>query len=125
RGGDQDRYRFVAVRHPALHPGQSAQIEKAGVDGQWHAVGLLGALNPSVQKQLGIRQPLYLAQLYLNAVREIRVPRFHELSKFPQMRRDLALVVAHDVAVEQVLAGISIAASEFLTKLNLFDVYVG
>ncbi len=125
RGGNHDRYRFVAVRHPALHPGQSAQIEKAGADGQWHAVGLIGALHPSVQKQLGIRQPLYLAQLDLNAVREIRVPRFHELSKFPEMRRDLALVVAQDVAVEQVLAGIRSTAGEFLTKLNLFDVYVG
>ncbi|UZK03892.1 phenylalanine--tRNA ligase subunit beta [Venatoribacter cucullus] len=125
RGGNHDRYRFVAVRHPALHPGQSAQIEKAGADGQWHAVGLLGALHPSVQKQLGIRQPLYLVQVDLNAVREIRVPRFHELSKFPEMRRDLALVVAQDVAVEQVLAGIRSTAGEFLTKLNLFDVYVG
>ena len=125
RGGNRDRYRFVAARHPALHPGQSAQIEKAGADGQWHAVGLIGALHPSVQKQLGIRQPLYLVQVDLNTVREIRVPRFQELSKFPEMRRDLALVVAQEVGVEQVLSGIRNAAGEFLTKLNLFDVYVG
>lgn len=125
RGGNRDGYRFVAARHPALHPGQCAQIEKAGADGQWHAVGLIGALHPVVQKQLGIRQSLYLVQVDLNAVREIRVPRFHELSKFPEMRRDLALVVAQDVQVEQVLNGIRNAAGEFLTKLNLFDVYVG
>ena len=125
RGGNRDSYRFVSVRHPALHPGQSAQIEKLGADGQWHAIGLIGALHPTVQKQLGIRQPLYLVQADLNAVREIAVPRFHELSKFPEMRRDLALVVAQDVPVEQVLNGIRKAAGEFLIKLNLFDVYVG
>ena len=125
RGGEADAYRFVSGGHPALHPGQSATIEKRDADGNWRSVGLIGALHPVVQKQLGVRQALFLVQIDLAVVRETRVPKFRELSKFPEMRRDLALVVAQDVQVEQVLEGIREAAGEYLTKLNLFDVYVG
>ncbi|MDK2777521.1 MAG: phenylalanine--tRNA ligase subunit beta [Pseudomonadota bacterium] len=125
RTGQLASYRFVAGEHPALHPGQTAQIEKAGADGQWQPVGVMGALHPSLQKPLGVKQALYLVQLDLAAVRENRVPDFRELSKFPEMRRDLALVVAQDIAVDDVLTAIRAKAGDYLTKLNLFDVYVG
>ncbi len=125
RTGQRDSYRFVTVKHPALHPGQSAAIEKCSENGQWQAVGIMGALHPSLQKPLGIRQPLYLVQLDLNTVRETAIPGFAELSKFPEMRRDLALVVAKDVAVDDVLEQICSHAGEYLTKFNLFDVYEG
>jgi len=85
----------------------------------------MGALHPSLQKPLGVKQALYLVQLDLAAVREIAIPDFSELSKFPEMRRDLALVVAQDVQVDQVLQAIRAKAGDYLTKLNLFDVYVG
>lgn len=125
RCGNAEAYRFVSAKHPALHPGQTANIEKVDAQGNWSVVGVMGALHPSVQKQLGIRQTIYLVQIDLNVVRDVRVPRFGDLSKFPEMRRDLALVVEQSVQVEQVLAGIRKAAGEFLIKLNLFDVYVG
>jgi len=125
RTGQLSRYRFVAASHPALHPGQTARIEKADADGQWLEVGVMGALHPSLQKPLGVKQALYLVQLDLAAVREIAIPDFSELSKFPEMRRDLALVVAQDVQVDQVLQAIRAKAGDYLTKLNLFDVYVG
>lgn len=125
RTAQASAFRFVVGGHLALHPGQSATIEKRDADGNWQAVGLIGALHPSVQKQLGIRQSLLLVQIDLAAVREVAVPKFRELSRFPEMRRDLALVVGQDVQVEQVLEGIRGAAGEYLTKLNLFDVYVG
>ena len=125
RTGQLSRYRFVAASHPALHPGQTARIEKADADGQWQEVGVMGALHPSLQKPLGVKQALYLVQLDLAAVREIAIPDFSELSKFPEMRRDLALVVAQDVQVDQVLQAIRAKAGDYLTKLNLFDVYVG
>ena len=53
------------------------------------------------------------------------VPAFGELSKFPEMRRDLALVVQQEQQVEDVFAAIRAKAGEYLTNLNLFDVYVG
>ena len=120
RGGQASAYRFEVAQHPALHPGQSARILKNG-----QPIGWIGALHPSTQKALGIKQTLLVAEMDLDAVRDIAVPTFGELSKFPEMRRDLALVVDQSVQVDQVFDAIRSAAGEYLKKLNLFDVYVG
>ena len=120
RTGALESFRFIPDSLPALHPGQSARIEK---DGQ--IFGWIGALHPSIEKQLGLKQRVYLVQFDLETLRQTAVPAFAELSKFPEMRRDLALVVDQEVAVDTVLDGIRESAGEFLTGVNLFDVYVG
>ena len=120
RTGALESVRFIPDSLPALHPGQSARIEK---DGQ--IFGWIGALHPSIEKQLGLKQRVYLVQFDLETLRQTAVPAFAELSKFPEMRRDLALVVDQEVAVDTVLDGIRESAGEFLTGVNLFDVYVG
>ena len=125
RTGTLKQYRFVAGQHPALHPGQTAIIEKADENGQWATVGVIGALHPSLYKTVGTKQSIILVQLDLEAVRETAIPDFSELSKYPEMRRDLALVVASEAPVDQVLEAIRAKAGDYLTKLNLFDVYVG
>lgn len=125
RTGKLASYRFVSASHPALHPGQTAQIEKQDQQGQWQVVGIMGTLHPNLQKPLGLKQPVYLAQLCLNEVQEVQVPRFNELSKFPEMRRDVALLVNKETPVDEILSNIRSKAGEFLTKLNVFDVYVG
>lgn len=125
RTGQREKFRFVAGTHPALHPGQTASIEKQDEQQQWQPIGVMGALHPNLQKPLGIKQALYLVQLDLSAVQEKAVPTFIELSKFPEMRRDLALLVDQDVALAAVLEAIRAKAGEHLTKLNLFDVYIG
>lgn len=120
RTGMLSKIAFSRGSHPALHPGQSAQIEHDGV-----VIGHIGALHPSVQKNLGLKQPVYVLQADLKTVLDVRVPSFKDLSKYPEMRRDLALVVAHEVSVDNIFAAIREAAGEYLTKLNLFDIYVG
>lgn len=125
RTGKLASYRFVSASHPALHPGQTAQIEKQDQQGQWQVVGIMGTLHPNLQKPLGLKQPIYLAQLCLNEVQDVQVPRFNELSKFPEMRRDVALLVNKETPVDEILSSIRSKAGEFLTKLNVFDVYVG
>ena len=120
RGGEASAYRFEAAKHPALHPGQSARILKNG-----QPIGWMGALHPSTQKQVGVKQTLYVAEMDLEAVRDIATPAYSDISKFPEMRRDLALVVDQAIHVDQVFDGIRSVAGDYLTKLNLFDVYVG
>jgi len=120
RGGDASAYRFEAAQHPALHPGQSARVLKNG-----QPIGWIGALHPSTHKALGVKQTLLVAEMDLDAVRDISVPGFSDISKFPEMRRDLALVVDQSVQVDQVFDAIRSAAGDYLKKLNLFDVYVG
>ena len=125
RTGKLASYRFVSASHPALHPGQTAQIEKQDEQGQWQVVGIMGTLHPNLQKPLGLKQPVYLAQLCLNEIQDIQVPRFEELSKFPEMRRDVALLVSKETPVADILSTIRAKAGQYLKKLNVFDVYVG
>jgi len=125
RTGKLASYRFVSVKHPALHPGQTAQIEKQNEQGEWKVVGIMGALHPNLQKPLGLKQPVFLAQMCLNEVQDVQVPSFKELSKFPEMRRDIALIASKETPVADVLSTIRANAGEYLTKLNIFDVYVG
>ena len=107
-------------KHPALHPGQTARIERDGVE-----VGYLGALHPELVKTLGLDRTVYVFELVLADVVEGRLPKFHELSRFPEVRRDLALIAGRDVAASAVLDVIRENAGEWLTDLRLFDVYQG
>ncbi|WP_263142634.1 phenylalanine--tRNA ligase subunit beta [Pseudomonas sp. RIT-PI-AD] len=118
--GSMESFTFHPDQHPALHPGQTARIDREG-----EPVGFLGALHPELAKTLGIDQPVYVFELLLAGVTKGSVPRFSELSRYPEVRRDLALVVDRDVPAESVLACIREQAGEWLSDLRLFDVYQG
>lgn len=118
--GAVDTFSFVPGEHPALHPGQTARIEREG-----RLVGFIGALHPELAKTLGLDQPVYLFELVLAEVAAGRMPAFSELSRFPEVRRDLALLVDREQPAEAVLAAIRETAGEWLTDLKLFDVYHG
>lgn len=113
-------FTFSAGKHPALHPGQTAAIERDG-----KLVGYLGAIHPELAKALDLDRPVFLFELVLGDVVEGRLPKFSELSKFPETRRDLALIADRDVASSAVLELIRDNAGEWLTDLRLFDVYQG
>ncbi|MDG1582958.1 phenylalanine--tRNA ligase subunit beta [Pseudomonas sp. GOM6] len=118
--GAADAFSFVPGEHLALHPGQTARIEREG-----RLVGFMGALHPELSKTLGLDQPVFLFELLLAEVASGRMPAFSELSRFPEVRRDLALLVDREQPAEAVLASIREAAGEWLTDLKLFDVYHG
>ncbi|NBA95553.1 phenylalanine--tRNA ligase subunit beta [Pseudomonas sp. R5(2019)] len=118
--GSLDDFTFVAGKHPALHPGQTARIEREGRE-----VGYIGALHPELVKTLGLDRPVFVFELVLGDVVVGRLPKFQELSRFPEVRRDLALVADRNVASSDVLAVIRENAGEWLTDLRLFDVYQG
>lgn len=120
KGAEQSSFAFKAAKHPALHPGQTAQITKNGC-----VVGVVGALHPQLQQSLGLAQPAYLFELQQSAVLEAALPSFKPLSKFPEVRRDLALVIDQDIAVHDLCAAARVAAGEYLVELKVFDVYVG
>ncbi|MBD3737642.1 MAG: phenylalanine--tRNA ligase subunit beta [Pseudomonas balearica] len=113
-------FRFVRDEQAVLHPGQAARIERNG-----RLVGYLGALHPKVARALGIEQRVYLFEVSLAEIREGRLPKFQELSRFPEVRRDLAIVVARDIAADEILSCVRDCAGETLRELRLFDVYQG
>lgn len=112
--------RFVKGRHAALHPGQTAAIH-CGEE----CVGYLGTAHPSLAAALGLTQPVVLFELRLTALTARALPRFRGISRFPAIRRDIAVVLNADVEAQTVLDRISAAAGELLAKLELFDEYRG
>lgn len=118
-GGDEE-YSFEVASHPALHPGQSAVIKRQG-----KAIGFVGALHPSIQKDLDFSQKVYLFELVLPEIRLNRLPRFKELSKYPEVRRDFAVIVDEKISAAAILKNVREAAGPLLIDLVLFDVYQG
>ncbi len=106
---------------PALHPGQSAEIL---LDGE--VVGVVGALHPEVRKQLDIPRPVFVFELTQAAVASARLPRFSgTVSRFPEVKRDMAIVVDREIAVAAIGQEITAAAGDCLKDLKVFDVYMG
>ena len=118
--GALDAFTFVPGSHPALHPGQTARIEREG-----RLVGFVGAIHPELSKTLGLDRPVFVFELVLAEVASGKMPKFSELSRFPEVRRDLALIADREVAATAVLEVIRENAGEWLTDLRLFDVYQG
>jgi phenylalanyl-tRNA synthetase beta chain len=111
---------FVPSLNPALHPGQGADVLMAGVK-----VGCLGALHPSLQSKFGFAKTVYLFALDITAALTRKLPRFSEISRFPEVRRDLAVIVDENAPTASILKIVRETAGEWLTQLVLFDVYQG
>ena len=118
--GALNAFTFVPGKHPALHPGQTARIERDGRE-----VGYVGAIHPELSKKLGLDRPVFVFEMVLAEVALGKIPKFQELSRFPEVRRDLALIADCNVAASDVLKVIRENAGEWLTDLRLFDVYQG
>ena len=111
---------FAAAKYVALHPGQTADVY---CDGQ--RIGRIGALHPSLQAKWDFVNPVYLFEVDQQPLLERKVPVFSELSRYPEVRRDLALLVDRQLAAEDVLQTVRKSAGEYLSDLKLFDIYQG
>lgn len=117
--------RFVKTAHPALHPGRSAQIELAG-----KAIGFIGELHPRWQLKYDLPLAPVLFEVDALALQERGIPAYQEISKFPAVTRDLALVVKHAVSAQD-LMDVFIAEKSInplcnvLQAIVLFDEYRG
>ncbi|MEN8171187.1 MAG: phenylalanine--tRNA ligase subunit beta [Pseudomonadota bacterium] len=118
--GHLDSFSFSAESHPALHPGQSARIV---LDGK--PVGWLGALHPSLESQLGLSGQTFLFEIEAEALLSGTVAKFSEISKYPAIRRDIALVLDRNIPASAVAETVRKAAPDTLQNLKLFDVYEG
>ncbi len=116
-GGD---FEFKSGNLPALHPGQTAEIVKNG-----KIIGHLGALHPEIHKSLNLNGSVYLFELCLNEIVTGKVPRCKEFSKFPEVRRDLAIIVKQAINYSDVKSAIIEKAGDYLIDLKVFDVYQG
>ncbi|MDA4942731.1 phenylalanine--tRNA ligase subunit beta [Acinetobacter baumannii] len=110
---------YVRSERPWLHPGQSAEIL---VDGQ--SIGYLGRLHPSLENELDL-STTWVAELDQAAVLQSYVSNFTELSRFPSVRRDIALLISDNINVRDIQQLIEKTGGELLDSTWLFDVYTG
>jgi phenylalanyl-tRNA synthetase beta chain len=118
--GDMMDYHFEAETCEALHPGQSARIHVGG-----KPVGWLGILHPSVTQAVELTGNTVIFELRLDAILQANVAKFAEISKFPSIRRDLAIIVDEQITAQSVQECIEKSAGELLNNVVLFDMYQG
>lgn len=106
------------------HPGQSGRI---GL-GAKQTLGYFGALHPAVLRHFGIEQPVYVAEIWLEAVpvsRRKGAPSAPKFSDFQSVKRDFAFVVDAAMQVETIFAAMRGAEKKLLKQIDIFDVYAG
>lgn len=103
-----------------LHPGQSAKIYLSERE-----VGYVGALHPAKQKALDLNKPVFVFEFTSSELLAASLPRFQPLSRFPEVSRDIAVLVDKAVRVADLDRSIRKTAGDVLKDLKLFDVYSG
>jgi phenylalanyl-tRNA synthetase beta chain len=108
-----------AAAEPFLHPGRAARISVGG-----EAAGWIGELHPQVAAQWDWSDPVAAFELDLDAVaRHLQVARYRDLTSFPEVREDLAVIVSDAVTAAEVLGVVRGAGGALLADAEVFDVY--
>jgi len=118
--GEGEAFTFEADSLAALHPGRAARVLRRG-----QVVGWLGELHPALVKKLDFTYAPVLFELDLEVALGVRRSAYQEISRFPQVRRDLAIVVDEGVTLSRLAERVTLAASSLLRDLRIFDVYRG
>jgi len=105
-----------ATPHPALHPGRSAEIYLANA-----AIGWIGELHPALQQTYELASAPVLFEIHWDAVTEIGLPKPYEISKFPAVHRDIAVVVKQSVPAQSLIDAMLIKKQPYIQKIELFD----
>lgn len=114
------RFDFVAHEHAALHPGQSMAVMMGD-----QVIGWCGRLHPQIEQKLDLSQPVFMFELTLSLLGHAVLPKFKPFSKFPSIRRDIAVVVPEQLPAGSLKNVLQEALKEVLQEIKLFDKYQG
>jgi phenylalanyl-tRNA synthetase beta chain len=118
--GEAHTVRFEAGALSCLRPGRTARIFRGDV-----AIGWLGELHPQLVKELNLANAIFLFELEMGSAFSANILEFKKISKFPSVRRDLAVVVDESVPLAVLRENVTVSASGLLSELRVFDVYRG
>ncbi len=113
-------YRWKPGTHAALHPGQTAEVLSGD-----QSVGWVGSLHPELQQKLAVNKKVFLFEFDIATMTHAEIPRFQPLSRFPVVRRDLALVVDEKVSYGAISSSIESLELDIVSGYQIFDVYQG
>lgn len=111
---------FAQDMHPALHPGQTAAIRING-----HHCGIMGMLHPMLYQTFDLNEKIALFALDLANLKQPYQGMYREIAKFPEIRRDLALLVEQSIPSKAIQYTIKELAGDWLKDVFIFDVYQG
>ncbi|MBA2709903.1 MAG: phenylalanine--tRNA ligase subunit beta [Tatlockia sp.] len=112
---------FNSKQHSALHPGKSAAIYINGEQAGW-----CGVLHPRIADALDLQDEVMFFELRLNSLLNKKDSGYEQISKFPQIRRDLSLLVNEDISAGQIEESVrAVVRADLLKAFNIFDVYTG
>jgi len=118
--GEGSSVRFEPDSLPCLRPGRAARIFRGATP-----IGWLGELHPQLIRSLNLINTLFLFELEIGSAFSAKQMQFHKISRFPSVRRDLAVVVDESVTLAVLRKNVSVSASDLLSELRVFDVYRG
>jgi phenylalanyl-tRNA synthetase beta chain len=114
------RVRFDRVTHPALHPGRGAQVILDDA-----VIGWIGELHPKWQKKYELPEPLLAFEIDAEPLLQLPLPQYHEVSRFPPVRRDMSFSFDENIPVQAILDGLLRAKPAIVHEVRVFDVYRG
>ncbi len=114
--------KYQECNEKSLHPTRSACVYINGEN-----VGYFGQLNPVVAEKLDIDKPVYTAEINYEILKKHFNGKiiFSAISKFPQVERDLAVLIDEKVSCAEIIDVIKNSAGENLDSVSLFDIYQG
>ena len=115
------QFSFLPAAEAGYHPGQCAEIR----DLADQKIGVIGALHPKIQRELDLDCPVFVFEMRLDGLLQARMPSVKILSKYPEVQRDLAIVIDEAVSADSIITLVKASAGECLTDLRIFDVYQG
>jgi phenylalanyl-tRNA synthetase beta chain len=118
--GDVGEFSFEDAPHPVLQPGQSARIVRDGT-----GIGVIGKLHPKVARALDLKRDAFVFELDAFRALTSAPPVAEPVSKYPTIRRDLAVIVDETVSSEKLLSAVAAAAPDLIKEVRIFDIYQG
>jgi len=118
--GEGQELRFEADALGCLRPGRAARIWRNDA-----AIGWIGELHPRLARTFGLTSTVFLFELEMDLAFASKPPKFKGISKFPSVRRDLAVVIDENVPLAVLRENVTVSASGLLSDLRVFDVYRG
>ncbi len=118
--GSDEGVRFVVLEHPALQPGQAASILRDD-----EPIGVIGKVHPSVAKHFDIKRAVFVFEIDADKALASAAPRAEVISRYPAIRRDLAVVVPESVTSAQLVDAVRATANTLIQDVRIFDIYTG
>ncbi|MEQ1800449.1 MAG: phenylalanine--tRNA ligase subunit beta [Gammaproteobacteria bacterium] len=118
--GENGEFAWVTDTHPALHPGCTARLLRRG-----QHLGWLGSLHPSLIRSCGLEEAPILFELDLALLSAATLTTCQEPSRFPSVRRDIAVLVKRDTPSASLVHAVTEAAGPALREVVVFDIFAG